>query len=172
MTTDFLLEPGTNGFIGSSPPITLLSTELNALTSGGAVTSTVGGTAGVFTQTNTGSAPQGGIWYKNTLATPLYTPAAGAYLAGWFLLSGDGGTTFETPVTSPSTTVPALARAPDFIIPMANQALVLNAAFWCQGRFVGLPWESFKVLLQNMSGATMSATLNAIVLGPTALHYN
>ena len=54
MATDFLQDPGTNGFIAT--PFNLLSTELNSLVTGNTAVSSAGGTSGVFTQTNYNSA--------------------------------------------------------------------------------------------------------------------
>lgn len=166
MTTNFLLASGTNGFIQT--PINLLSTEINTLGSGSAAISSVGGSSGVFNQSSTSNAPFGSIYF---VAGGSFTPSAGQYLAGWFLLSTDGGTTFETAVSTPSTTVQALSRSPDFIIPLDNAAFASGNIRWCQGRFIQLPWESYKVLLQNSGTTALPSSGNLIKVGSTAIQY-
>lgn len=166
MATDFLLAAGTNGFIAT--PFNLLSTELNALASGAAVTSSVGGTSGVFNQASLAQA----------LALSVYvtfggaiTPSVGGCLSIWFLLSPDGGTTFETAVSTPSTTVSALSRAPDVIITLDNAAFASGNMRWANGLHLPSPWESFKILLQNNTGAALPATGNLIKAGPVTPQY-
>jgi hypothetical protein len=161
MPTNFLLAPGTNGFIAT--PFNLLSTELNAIINNNSVISSIGGSSGIFSQTNTVDAPQGSIWFS---AGGAFTPSAGGHLDGWFLRSSDGGTTFEKNV---SNTAPP--RPPDFVIPLFNSAYASGELAWSSGGVVLLPWESFKVLLFNASGATLPATGNIIKLGPVALQY-
>lgn len=168
MATNFLLASGTSGFIAT--PLAHLTTELNALVNGAAATSSVGGTSGVFNQTNDAN----GIWGSEYFTSGgAFTPTAGGYLAGWFLLSPDGGSTFETVIATPSTTVPALGRAPDFIIPVyqGGAAYASGNISWCQGRTIRLPWESHKIVLQNMSGVTLPATGNTLKVGPVAIQY-
>ena len=55
---NFLNQPGTNGLIQAA--FNLVTSEMNALSNGSAASSTVGGTSGVFTQTNWSSA----IWKR------------------------------------------------------------------------------------------------------------
>lgn len=167
MATDFLLDAGTNGF--KATPFNLLTTELNSLAAGASATSSVGGSSGVFSQTNWANCSFGSIYFT---CGGAFTPAVGDSLSGWFLLSTDGGTTFETVVVTPSTTVPALARAPDFTIALDNAAFASGNIRWCQGRFVQTPWESCKVILQNnCASAALPATGNLIKLGPVAIQY-
>ena len=59
MPTNFLQE---TGFL--TAPFNLMTTELNALGSGANGISSVGGTAGVFTQTNFGSGIYGAVHFK------------------------------------------------------------------------------------------------------------
>ena len=167
MPSNFLENPGTNGF--TATPYSLLSTELNSLANGAAAVSSVGGasTSGVFTQTDTHSAIWGSLYFT---AGGAFTPTAGGFLAGWFLLSPDG-TNFETEVATPSATVPALSRAPDFTVPLDVAAFASGNIRWCQGRFIMLPWESNKVLLQNMSGAALPSSGNLVSAGPVAIEY-
>jgi hypothetical protein len=163
MTTTFLNDPGTSGFIAT--PFNLLSTELSALASGAACVSSVGGASGVFNQMNFASA----IWGKIYLtAGGAFTPAIGGTLSGWWLESPDGGTTFETEVATPSTTVAALSRSPDFIISLDNAAYATGNIRFASS-FVKLPWASCKVLLQNNSGVALPATGNLIKVGPVAI---
>lgn len=166
MATNFLEAAGTNGFLAT--PFNLLSTELNSLASGAAATSSVGGTAGVFSQTNDANAIWGSLYFT---AGGAFTPAVGGYIAGWFLLSTDGGTTFEAAISTPSTTVAALSRSPDFIISLDNVAYASGNIRWCQGRRINLPWESYKVLFQNNSGVALPASGNLIKVGPVAIQY-
>ena len=166
MPTNFLEAAGTNGFIATQ--FNLLSTELNALASGAAATSSVGGSSGVFSQTNNANAIWGSLYFTSGGA---FTPTAGGYLAGWFLPSTDGGTTFEALVSTPSATVLALSRPPDFVITLDNAAYASGNIRWCSGRKVMLPWESYKVVLQNLSGVALPATGNLIKVGPVAIQY-
>jgi len=162
MSSNFLLAAGTNGFIAT--PFNLQSTELNALAAGHTAVSSVGGSSGVFSQTNTAHAPQGSIWFS---AGGSFTPSAGDHIDGWFLRSSDGGTTFEKVVSN--TTPP---RPPDFVIPLFGSAYASSDLAWVSGGFVLLPWESFKVLIQNnCASAALPSTGNVIDLGPVALQY-
>lgn len=161
MPTNFLLASGTNGFIVT--PFDLQSTELNTLANGNTATSSVGGTSGVYTQTSTGQAPQGEVWFS---AGGAFTPTAGGYLAGWFLRSSDGGTTFERVVANND-----LPRAPDFVIPLFASAYASGDLAFAAGVTVLLPWESFKVLLRNNSGVALPASGNHLKLGPVALQF-
>ena len=166
MATDFLYAAGTHGFIAT--PFDLLSTELNSIgANGGAVVSSVGGSSGVFSQTNTVQALSGAVWFASGGA---FTPTAGGYLAGWFLRSPDGGTTFEATTTASATQAP-VARSPDFVIPLFPVAYASGQVAWAQGGEIALPPESFKVVLWNMSGATIPSSGNTLALGPIAVQY-
>jgi len=165
VTANFLEAAGTNGFIAT--PFNLLSTELNALASGSAVTSSVGGSSGVFTQTNFANAIWSEIYF---VSGGSFTPTAGGFIAGWFLKSPDGGSTYESAVSTPSTTVMALPRAPDFTIPFDAAALASNNQKWGQSYFKN-PWPTCKVIVQNLSGAALPSTLNLIKAGPVATQY-
>jgi hypothetical protein len=159
--SNFQDQAGTNGFLVS--PVTLQSTELNALTSGSAIISSVGGSSGVYSQSNTSNAIFGSVFFSSGGA---FTPTAGGFLAGWFLLSSDGGTTFETVTATPSTTVMALPRPPDFVIPFSAAAYASGNLAWASGRIVQLPFESFKVEIHNLSGVSLPATGNLVKVGP------
>jgi hypothetical protein len=160
VATNFLQAAGTNGFIPT--PFNLQSTELNALANGSSAVSSVGGTSGAFTQSNTANAIWGEI--ALTLGTGTYTPSAGGYVAGWFLYSPDGGSSYET--TASNTDLP---RSPDFIIPVLTSYSTGGLAQ--ASGIVRLPWWSFKVFTVNHSGATLPATGNLIKLGPVAIQY-
>lgn len=160
MATNFLEAVGTSGFIAT--PFNLQTTELNALGSGANVVSSVGGTAGVFTQTNFASAIWGAVHFK---AGGAFTPTAGGYLAGWFLYSPDGGSTFEKVVAA--TDVP---RPPDFIIPLFASAYASGDIAQSSG-IVRLPWWSTKVYVGNRSGVALSASGHVIQCGPVAVQY-
>jgi hypothetical protein len=171
MATNFLDAAGTNGFIQAQ--FNLLTTELgngSGIANGAAVTSSVGGTSGVFTQASWSQAIWGGIQFKSGGA---FTPTAGGFLAGWFLISQDGGSTFEAAIATPSATVMALGRAPDFEIPLYE-----GGAAWAsgniraqQGRYIKLPWESHKILLQNLSGVTLPTSGNVLSGTGQAIQY-
>jgi hypothetical protein len=150
----------------------LIGGEASALTNGSAVTSSYWNNTGIF---RGGSTPsdidfgiQGDIWFMSGGA---FTPSAGGVLAGWFLPSRDGGTNFETIIATPSSTVPAVSRSPDFIIPLDNAAYAAGNVRYGQGRFIApLPTVPFKVELQNNSGVTMPSTW-AVFLAPWAIQY-
>jgi hypothetical protein len=171
-TTTFLESPGTNGFVVT--PFNLQSTELNALASGACATSSVGGTSGVFSQANAAVGGSGAIWGSTYFTSGgAFTPVVGQALYGWFLLSPDGGTTFETQTATCSTTVPPLPRGPDFVIPLSNAAYASGNDAWVGGRFVQLPFESYKVVIWNTAGGAaataLPATGNLVKTGPAAI---
>lgn len=159
--TDFLLTPGTNGFVAT--PFDLETTELNALANGNTATSSVGGSSGVFTQSSIANAPQGSMWFTSGGS---FTPTAGGQILVWFLRSPDGGSTFEKAVSNT-----AFPRPPDAIIPLFGSAYASGDKSWVSGAIVDLPWESFKVVVMNNSGAALPATGNKVTLGPVALRY-
>lgn len=160
MATDFLLDPGTSGF--KATPFNLMSTELNALSNGSSATSSVGGSSGVFTQTNFSNC----IWGEVALtAGGAFTPTAGGYLAGWFLLSPDGGSSFEKVVSNTD-----LPRAPDFVIPLFASAYANTEISMASG-IIRLPWWSTKLFVVNHCGAALSASGHLIKCGPVAIQY-
>jgi hypothetical protein len=168
MVANFLDTAGTGGFIQTV--FNLQTTELNTLASGAAATSSVGGTAGVFTQTNWSNAIWGSAYFVSGGA---FTPTSGGYLAGWFLLSPDAGSTFETLISTPSTTVLALGRVPDFVIPVyeGGTAWAATNQRASQGRFFKAPWESHKIVIQNLSGAALPASGNVVKAVGMAVQY-
>jgi hypothetical protein len=160
VATNFLEATGTNGFLAT--PFNIMSTELNALANGSSATSSVGGTSGVFSQTNTSQ----GIWgAAHFLAGGAFTPTAGGFIAGWFLYSPDGGTTFEKVVASTD-----LPRPADFVIPLFASAYAANDISQSSG-LIRLPWWSFKLFVVNHAGAALAATSNLIKLASVATQY-
>ncbi len=135
-------------------PLTLTAgADLASLASGAAVTLTGGGSSGVSSQTNTGSAKRGIVYFQTVTAG--FTPTAGGNVSIWFLNSPDGGTAYESTPATASTTVPALPRPPDCIIPLDVVALGTSALKYslpCK-----LPEGTFKVVVQNNSGAAFGA---------------
>ena len=123
----------------------------SALASASIVISSVSGSSGVFNNSLTGEADLGDIVFTSGGA---FTPAAGGNLAGWFLKSLDGGTTFEYAST---TCTPA--RSPDFVIPLIVAAYAANQQAWSAGTHgLIVPAYPFKVCLQNNSGAALPTT--------------
>lgn len=136
----------------------IASTELNGLANNGTVTST-----GSFSQTNFASAPY--AYLMLTVVTAGWNvTAGGANISGWFLLSDDGSN-FEATVTGS-----ALSRAPDFFIPLPLVSPIAIGRYFAAGPVVPVPWSSFKVYLQNNTGAATSSnshTLRAMPLADT-----
>lgn len=153
-----LYATGTNGFIAS--PFTLISsTELSGIASGNTVVSANSGTSGKFSQANFGSAKKGLIYFT---AAGAFTPTAGGCIAGWWLHSFDGGTTFERTHANN-----ALPRAPDWIIPFEAAALANADVVYASG-IVALPADTCKVFIQQLSGASTSANNHTISCAPIA----
>ncbi len=162
MATNFLEAAGTSGFI--TTPVTLMTTELNALASTANVISSVGGTSGVFTQSSFAN----GIWGQvHMLTGGAFTPAAGGFIEGWFIYSPDGGTSFEKANYASATDLP---RPPDFIIPFANVATAANDIYAASG-ITRLPWWSTKLYIGNRTGVALSASGHVIKVGPVAVQY-
>lgn len=157
MPTNFLQE---SGFLVS--PFNLMTTELNALGSGANVVSSVGGASGVFDQSNFGQAIFGAITFK---AGGAFTVVAGGYIAGWFLFSPDGGTTYEK-----VTAAVDLPRPPDFIIPLPTGATASNDLFQASG-LIRLPWWTTKIYVGNRTGVALSASGHVIQCAPVAVQY-
>lgn len=165
MTANFLNTSGTNGLIQAQ--FSLFTTELNTLGSGTAVTSSVNGTSGVFTQSNYSNAEFAGIQFKSGGA---FTPVVGQVLVGWFLLSQDGGSTFETVIATGSTTQPAVGRPPDFTIPLyENAAWASGNIRSISGRYIKTPWESHKVVIQNFGASAVALPASGNVISATGL---
>lgn len=164
MATNFLEAAGTSGFIATPTSVTI---TLTGLASGGAATSTTIFGPG---QTSIGSAQKCMAYF--TVVTAGWTPTAGAVMACWWNLSTDGGTTFETLVSTPSTTVMALPRPPDFLIPCyeGGTALAAGNIKWANGPF-RFPYVAAKVVLQNLTGAAFGAGVHTLNIGGVADQY-
>lgn len=158
--TPFLWQPGAANNGLSAPALTLLSTELNAVASGAVALSSVGGSAGVFSNANTGQV----IWSPLvlTLGSTAGAFQTGGNLSCWFLQSLDGAS-YESGAAAPP-------RAPDVVFPLPASALAATTTFLSQG-LVRLPALRFKVLCQNNSGQTLNVSGNTVVLAPTAVQY-
>jgi len=159
MATNFLEAAGTSGFIAT--PFNLMTTELNALATANSATSSVGGSSGVFTQTNFANA----IWMiVEFISGGTFTPAAPNYIAGWFLFN-DATNGYET--TASNTDLP---RTPDFIIPLLTSAYASGNVVQSSG-LVRVPWWSTKVFVNSHAGATLPATGNKLIAAPVAIQY-
>lgn len=158
--TPFLWEPGTSNNGSYAPPVTLMSTELNAMASGSVAVSAVGGASGVFSNANTAQV----IWSPMIITLGLTGGAmqTGGNIACWLLQSIDGST-FESSASAPP-------RAPDVVFPLPASTLSATTTFLSQG-LVQLPALKFKVLCQNNSGQPLNAAGNTVVLVPTAVQY-
>jgi hypothetical protein len=81
-----------------------------------------------------------------------------AAIAGWFLRSWDGGTTFEQSSVPPP-------RPADFFFPLP--ATTIGAATtWGASGLVLVPAVKYKVGIQNNIGQTLAATGNLIRAAP------
>jgi hypothetical protein len=162
VATNFLEAAGTNGFINT--PFNLLSTELNSLADSTSATSSVGGTSGVFSQTNYANA----IWaYVYLTLGGSFTPAAGSPdLLGWFLFSPDGGSTFEDAVSSTD-----MPRPADFIIPAIGSNAYSSGNILVSSGLVRVPFSYNKVFVMSHFGATLPSSSNTLKAGPVAIQY-
>jgi len=150
MATNFLWAPGTsnNGLIASV--LSLMTTEIESLTSTSVIVSSVNGSSGLFTNSNTGQAIWGEIFYYPGNAG-LTTGSGSPNLSGWFLTTPDG-TAFES-----SSAVPA--RNPNFIIQLPASTAIggANNTVYPASGLIRLPALKFYVLVQNNAGATLGA---------------
>jgi hypothetical protein len=167
MAGSFLKSAGTNGLIGTKRAVTW-TTALNNLASGSRAISDAAADTGLFTQASFSNAQYGMAYFTNVGST--WATTAGGVLACWWLQSYDAGTNFEVESrTTPSTSVPALMRPPDFIIPVYSGATALAAGdvAFAEG-LIPLPYVHAKLVVQNLGGAALSAnahTLNIFGVG-------
>jgi len=162
MPGNFLLTAGTNGLFSAARTVTW-ATSLNGLANGSRAISDTTADTGKFSQASFSNAMWGMAEFSHIAAT--LAPTVGGTLACWFLLSRDAGATYEDESsTTPSTTVPAVARSPDFIIPLYTGATPIPAGGlkWSQ-RFL-LPQVTCKLVAQNYSGAAFSANAHTLTL--------
>lgn len=163
MATQFLEATGTSGFIATASAFG--TTQLSALASGGAVTSTVVFTAG--TGGTLSGAQKAQAWFTSAATFTPSTPGGG--IACWFVESTDNGTTFEAVLSTPSATQMALPRPPDFYIPMELTAQGTGIKF-AIGPF-RLPYCAFKCIAQNLCGVTLGTGNHSITIGGVADQY-
>jgi hypothetical protein len=162
--SNFIHTAGTGGFFSTKRVVTW-ATSLNGLASGSRAISDTTADTGSFTQSSFSNSQYGTAYF--TTVTTGWTPTAGGCFACWWLPSYDGGTTYEVESrTTPSTTVPAVARAPDFIIPVYTGGTAISAAdvFFAQGPFA-FPYLQSKLIVQNMTGAALAAQAHTITIG-------
>lgn len=165
MATNFLEATGASTAGYFSAVTTLISSEMVAL--GSSLTA-----VSATTFTSSGSFGQA-IWgeVELTLATSSSAVfASGAFVSGWFMRSIDGGTIFESTVSSSAIGLP---RSPDFIIPLSSIAYNSSSVVYGSG-VVKMPWSPCKVFIQNNLGLTFPASTNGyplIKLGPVAVQY-
>jgi len=158
MSTNFLWLPGSSnsGLTATAKTLLADTSELASLTTNSYVVSSVSGASGIFTNADTNQA----IWAQFFLTLGAIGSAlnAGANLAGWFLRSYDGGTTFEQSAAVPT-------RAPDFIIPLPNTTITA-ATVWGSSGLVMLPALKYKVGVQNNTGQTFASSGNTLRAAP------
>lgn len=170
MAGNFLHTAGTDGFLSAKRTVTW-ATALNNLASGARAISDTAADTGKFSQSSFSNA-QLGMAYFTTITTG-WTPTAGGCFACWWNYSYDGGTNFEVESrTTPSTSVPAVARPPDFIIPVYTGGTAISAGdvFFATGPFP-LPFHTAKLIVQNMTGAALAAQAHTLTIGGVANGY-
>ncbi len=147
MSTNFLwyAGSGSNGLLTTL--LSLLTTELESLTNGSGVLSSVNGSSGVFNNSNTGQGQLADLFFN--VGNPGIGSAIsiGGCLSGWFLTSPDGGTTFESTASVP-------VRTPDFSIPLPNTTISAGSVFKSNQPVI-IPALPFKVYAQNNLGQTI-----------------
>lgn len=162
MAGNFLHTAGTNGYLGTQRVVTW-TTALNNLASGSRAISDTTADTGLFSQSSFSNAPFCVAWFK--CITTGWTPTAGGAFACWFLMSTDGGTTFEVESrTTPSTTVPAVARPPDFMIPVYTGGTAISANDILFSQPFQAPWPSCKLIVQNLTGAALAAQAHTLTI--------
>jgi len=162
MAGNFLHTAGTNGFLSAQRVVTW-ATSLNGLASGSRAISDATADTGLFSQSSFSNAPMALAWF--TCITTGWTPTAGGVFACWWKLSTDGGTTFETDSrTTPSTTVPAMARPPDFLIPVYTGGTAISANDIMFSQPFPTPWPYAKLIVQNMTGAALAAQAHTLTI--------
>jgi hypothetical protein len=164
MATNFLWYAGSsnNGLLIASP-LTLLSSEFDNLASTDTALSSAGGSSGLFNNSNTGQGMICDVFL--TLGTISSALSAGANLSGWWIESPDSGSTFEHTVTNS-----ALARPPDFIIPLPATAITGGWQYKGAGP-VMVPALPFYVFVQNNTGQEFAASGSTLRLAPYAMQY-
>lgn len=169
MAGNFLHTAGTNGFLSTLRTVTW-ATSLNGLASGSRAISDTTADTGVFSQSSFSNAPMCVAWFK--CITTGWTPTAGGVFVCWWLMSTDGGTTFEVESrTTPSTTVPAVARSANFLIPVYTGGTAIAANDILFSDPFPSPWPSAKLVVQNMTGAALAAQAHTFTIAGVADGY-
>lgn len=162
MAGNFLHTAGTNGLVSTARTITW-TTSLNGLASGSRAISDTTADTGLLTQSSFSNCIWGYAEFSHITNTLAAT--AGGNIACWFLCTRDGGSTYEAEsTTTPSATVPAVARAPDFIIPLYVGATAIPAGSLIWSQRFRLPNVSCKLVAQNFSGAAFSAHAHTLTI--------
>ena len=167
MSTNFLWYAGSsnNGLL--TPAVSLQTTELESLASAAVIISSVGGSSGVFTNSNTAQAIWADLFLSIGNPGMVGTLSAGANVAGWFLTSPDSGTTFESATVAPP-------RPPDFIIPFPAATNPAASSFFKAAGLVRIPALEFKVLVQNNTGQAIGnggTTVPYLKMAAVAVQY-
>jgi len=132
-------------------PFSALTTEIISLASGSTVSSSVGGSSGVFSSTQTGGYPECDISLSPVTGSNM---TANSLWQGYFLRQVDG-TTYETQAA-------ALVRAPDFLLQMT----AATSGMFTANDVQNLPAENFKVALTNSSGVSTSSSGSVLTITP------
>jgi hypothetical protein len=157
--TDFLWDSGgsNTGLVGSS--FSLMTTEMNSLASAAGAVSSVGGTSGLFNQTNYSSAMLCGIYLTFGAS---FTPGTGSPdFLGWFLFNG-------TEVAVANTDLP---RNPDFIIPVVGSNAYASSSVVLAAGIVRVPPWPHKVFLMNHTGSALPSSGSSLTAFPVAMKY-
>src|SRR5689334_12539807 len=122
MTSNLLWGAGTsnNGLLTAAFNFMADTSELASLANNAYVVSSVSGSSGVFSNSTTAQAVYADLFL--TLGAIGSSLGTNACLAGWFLESYDGGTTFEQTSAVPS-------RPCDFTIPLPNSTISAAAVY-------------------------------------------
>jgi len=158
---NFIHTIGTAG-VSSTKRLVTWTTGLTGLGSGIHSVSDATADTGIFKQTSFSNCQYGMAYF--TVITASFTPTAGGGLSFWWSPSTDDGTTFEAVGnTTPSATVPAVARPPDFIIPLYVGAttLAVNSIWFAQG-LIPLPYVASHLVLQNNSGVAFATGVHTV----------
>jgi hypothetical protein len=151
---NFIHQAGTNGFlVGSGYAVSTLAPSSDISTSLTSSQTTLCSVS--FSQTNLGPSAQYG--YVVLTVGASFTPAsAGCNIAGWWLNSIDGGTTWES-TNVIGNNIP-LQRSPDFLIPLSTHGAEAGSLWYANGPIVPLPYGTAKLAIQNNAGVTMGAS--------------
>lgn len=146
-----------SGFVVA--PFSVLTSELNGLGDNNTALSSANGATGVFDQSDTSAYVWGILTF---VAGGNFTPAAPAYLAGWFVAKSDNAN-FERTVTNTM-----LPRAYDFTIGLHTSAYSSGQTASSGSRPVMVPSTPFKVLLHSRANTALPGSNNILKLGLVA----